>query len=77
MFDAARPAAYRSTPRACAGNPTATRRWLYGDLRRAGGKHGPNAVAGKPRDMYNIDACQYERDAVRLLLNVDEAGWDM
>jgi predicted TIM-barrel fold metal-dependent hydrolase len=51
-----------------------TEQWYYGDLR--GRNLGLNAVAGKPREMYNIDASSY--DEMRPgCFNVDERVRDM
>jgi predicted TIM-barrel fold metal-dependent hydrolase len=51
-----------------------TQQWYYGNLR--GRNMGLNAVAGKPREMYNIDASSY--DEMRPgCFNVDERVRDM
>ncbi len=74
MFDAHVPRAYRQhTPRVVV-EPTGREQWYYGDIQ--GRNLGLNAVAGKPREMYNIDAARY--DEMRPgCFNVDERVRDM
>ena len=57
MFDAHVPERYRDlVPRVVTDG--ATQQWWYGDIR--GRDLGLNAVAGKPRELYNVDASRYE-----------------
>ena len=54
--------------------PDGIQQWYYGEIR--GRNMGLNAVAGKPREMYNIDASRY--DEMRPgCFNVDERVRDM
>ena len=54
--------------------PDGIQQWYYGDIR--GRNLGLNAVAGKPRELYNIDASSY--DEMRPgCFNVDERVRDM
>ncbi|WP_261567338.1 amidohydrolase family protein [Frankia gtarii] len=58
MFDAHVPAKYKQfTPRVVE-ESNGTQQWYYGD--RRGRNLGLNAVAGKPREMFNIDASSYD-----------------
>ena len=57
MFDAHVPARYRDrAPRVVMVD--GQQRWMYGD--RPGRDLGLNAVAGKPREMFNVDANRYD-----------------
>jgi predicted TIM-barrel fold metal-dependent hydrolase len=57
MFDAHVPARWKDqAPRVVVED--GRQQWVYGDKR--GRDLGLNAVAGKPREMYNIDACRYD-----------------
>jgi predicted TIM-barrel fold metal-dependent hydrolase len=57
MFDAHVPAKWKDqAPRVVVED--GKQRWMYGD--KPGRDLGLNAVAGKPREMYNIDACRYD-----------------
>ena len=59
MFDAHVPERYREhTPRVVEGED-GSHRWWYGDL--PGRDLGLNAVAGKPREYYNVDASRYDQ----------------
>jgi predicted TIM-barrel fold metal-dependent hydrolase len=59
MFDAHVPARYRDqAPRVVVGDD-GSQQWWYGDQR--GRDLGLNAVAGKPREFYNIDASRYDQ----------------
>ena len=74
MFDAHVPAAYREFAPRVVVEESGKEQWYYGDLR--GRNLGLNAVAGKPREMYNIDAARY--DEMRPgCFNVDERIRDM
>src|SRR6476620_7184692 len=74
MFDAHVPAAFKQYAPRVVVEPSGIQQWYYGDLR--GRNLGLNAVAGKPRDMYNIDASSY--DEMRPgCFNVDERIRDM
>ncbi len=59
MFDAHVPGEVPG-PRAAGRRPTTTasQQWWYGDVK--GRNLGLNAVAGKPPEMYNIDASRYD-----------------
>ena len=58
LFDAHVPARYRDqAPRVVVGDD-GSQRWWYGDV--PGRDLGLNAVAGKPREFYNIDASRYD-----------------
>ena len=57
MFDAHVPARWKEhAPRVV--EDEGRHQWVYFD--RPGRDLGLNAVAGKPREMYNIDACRYD-----------------
>ncbi len=57
MFEGRVPQKYAEfTPRVVADEKS--QRWWYGDL--PGRDLGLNAVAGKPREFYNVDACRYD-----------------
>jgi predicted TIM-barrel fold metal-dependent hydrolase len=74
MFEAHVPQRYKDRAPRVVVEPGGTQQWYYGDLR--GRNLGLNAVAGKPRDMYNIDASSY--DEMRPgCFNVDERVRDM
>ena len=74
MFDAHVPAKYKEYAPRVAEEPDGTQQWYYGELR--GRNMGLNAVAGKPREMYNVDASRY--DEMRPgCFNVDERVRDM
>jgi predicted TIM-barrel fold metal-dependent hydrolase len=59
MFDAHVPAKYREFAPRVVDEPNGTQQWYYGDIR--GRNLGLNAVAGKPREMYNLDASRYDQ----------------
>src|SRR6202044_3545103 len=74
MFDAHVPAKYKEYAPRVAEEVDGTQQWYYGELR--GRNMGLNAVAGKPREMYNVDATSY--DEMRPgCFNVDERVRDM
>jgi predicted TIM-barrel fold metal-dependent hydrolase len=74
MFDAHVPDRYKDQKPRVVREPQGGQQWFYGDLR--GRNLGLNAVAGKPREMYNIDASSY--DEMRPgCFNVDERVRDM
>jgi predicted TIM-barrel fold metal-dependent hydrolase len=74
MFDAHVPAKYRDAMPRVLLEPDGVQQWYYGDVQ--GRNIGLNAVAGKPREMYNIDATSY--DEMRPgCFNVDERVRDM
>ena len=74
MFDAHVPAKYKEFAPRVVLEADGIQQWYYGDLR--GRNMGLNAVAGKPREMYNIDASRY--DEMRPgCFNVDERVRDM
>ena len=74
MFDAHVPAEYKDRAPRVVIEPDGIQQWYYGELR--GRNMGLNAVAGKPREMYNIDASRY--DEMRPgCFNVDERVRDM
>ncbi|MDV8071367.1 amidohydrolase family protein [Rhodococcus sp. IEGM 1366] len=74
MFDAHVPAKYKDQAPRVILEEGGIQQWYYGDLR--GRNMGLNAVAGKPREMYNIDASSY--DEMRPgCFNVDERVRDM
>src|SRR5690606_19223514 len=57
MFDAHVPARWKDqAPKVVVDG--GKQRWMYGD--RPGRDLGLNAVAGKPRELFNIDACRYD-----------------
>ena len=58
MFDAHVPAKYRDLAPRVVVDDEGRQQWMYGD--RKGRDLGLNAVAGKPREMYNVDACTYD-----------------
>jgi predicted TIM-barrel fold metal-dependent hydrolase len=58
MFDAHVPARYKDLAPQVVTEPGGVQQWYYGKLR--GRNLGLNAVAGKPREMYNIDASSYD-----------------
>jgi predicted TIM-barrel fold metal-dependent hydrolase len=58
MFDAHVPASYRDRAPRVVTDESGRQKWWYGDA--PGRALGLNAVAGKPREMYNIDACRYD-----------------
>jgi hypothetical protein len=59
MFDAHVPAKYKQHAPRVVVEPDGVEQWYYGDIR--GRNLGLNAVAGKPREFYNIDASSYEQ----------------
>ena len=59
MFDAHVPAKYKSYAPRVVVEPDGVEQWYYGDIR--GRNLGLNAVAGKPREFYNIDASSYDQ----------------
>ena len=68
------PRSTRSTRRVWSSEPDGVQQWYYGEIR--GRNMGLNAVAGKPREMYNVDASRY--DEMRPgCFNVDERIRDM
>jgi predicted TIM-barrel fold metal-dependent hydrolase len=74
MFEAHVPQRYKDRAPRVILEPDGVQQWYYGDLR--GRNMGLNAVAGKPREMYNIDASSY--DEMRPgCFNVDERVRDM
>ncbi len=74
MFEAHVPLAFREYAPRVIVEESGKEQWYYGKLR--GRNLGLNAVAGKPRDMYNIDASRY--DEMRPgCFNVDERIRDM
>jgi predicted TIM-barrel fold metal-dependent hydrolase len=74
MFDAHVPDKYKDRAPRVVIEDSGVQQWYYGDLR--GRNMGLNAVAGKPREMYNIDATSY--DEMRPgCFNVDERVRDM
>ena len=74
MFDAHVPAKYKDLAPRVVLEPDGIQQWYYGEIR--GRNMGLNAVAGKPREMYNIDASRY--DEMRPgCFNVDERIRDM
>src|ERR1700753_514201 len=74
MFDAHVPSKYKHLAPRVVLEADGTQQWYYGGLR--GRNMGLNAVAGKPREMYNIDANSY--DEMRPgCFNVDERIRDM
>ena len=58
MFDAHVPAKYRDQAPHVVLDDQGRQQWMYGD--KKGRDLGLNAVAGKPREMYNIDANRYD-----------------
>jgi predicted TIM-barrel fold metal-dependent hydrolase len=58
MFDAHVPAAYRDRMPRVVDLDGGTQQWFYGDVR--GRNLGLNAVAGKPRELFNVDPMRYE-----------------
>jgi len=58
MFDAHVPAKYKDLAPRVVISDDGRQQWMYGDKR--GRDLGLNAVAGKPREMYNIDASRYD-----------------
>src|SRR6195256_1532306 len=74
MFDAHVPAKYKENAPRVVLEPDGVQQWYYGEIR--GRNMGLNAVAGKPREMYNVDASRY--DEMRPgCFNVDERVRDM
>ena len=65
MFDAHVPAKYRDVAPQVVVTSDGKQQWWYCD--RPGRNLGLNAVAGKPREMFNVDALPLRRDAARLL----------
>ena len=58
MFDAHVPAKYKDKAPRVVTEENGVQQWYYGDLR--GRNLGLNAVAGKPREMFNVDASRYD-----------------
>jgi predicted TIM-barrel fold metal-dependent hydrolase len=58
MFENHVPAAYRERAPHVVVEDDGTEQWWYGDLK--GRNLGLNAVAGKPREMYNVDVLRYD-----------------
>jgi predicted TIM-barrel fold metal-dependent hydrolase len=58
MFDAHVPAKYRDRAPRVVTDDNGIEQWYYGDVR--GRNLGLNAVAGKPPEMYNVDASRYD-----------------
>jgi predicted TIM-barrel fold metal-dependent hydrolase len=58
MFDAHVPSRYRDLAPRVVIDDDGRQQWVYGD--RKGRDLGLNAVAGKPREMFNIDASRYD-----------------
>ena len=74
MFDAHVPAKFKDLAPRVVIEPDGVQQWYYGEVR--GRNMGLNAVAGKPREMYNVDASRY--DEMRPgCFNVDERVRDM
>ena len=74
MFDAHVPAKYKDRAPRVVQLEDGTQQWFYGELR--GRNLGLNAVAGKPREMFNVDVLRY--DEMRPgCFNVDERVRDM
>src|SRR4030088_421528 len=74
MFDAHVPAKYKENAPRVVLEPDGIQQWYYREVR--GRNMGLNAVAGKPREMYNVDASRY--DEMRPgCFNVDERVRDM
>jgi len=74
MFEAHVPRKYKDQAPRVVTEPDGTQQWYYGTIR--GRNLGLNSVAGKPREMYNIDATSY--DEMRPgCFNVDERVRDM
>jgi hypothetical protein len=66
MFDAHVPARYKDLAPRVVEEESGAEQWYYGSIR--GRNLGLNAVAGKPREYFNIDASRYdEMRAVGLL----------
>ena len=74
MFDGHVPEKYRDRAPRVVDEANGAQQWYYGEIR--GRNMGLNAVAGKPREMYNVDASRY--DEMRPgCFNVDERIRDM
>jgi predicted TIM-barrel fold metal-dependent hydrolase len=58
MFEAHVPQRYKDRAPRVIIEPDGIQQWYYGELR--GRNLGLNAVAGKPREMYNVDASSYD-----------------
>ena len=58
MFEAHVPVSYKSRAPRVVTDPDGSQVWFYGDLR--GRAIGLNAVAGKPREFYNVDVIRYD-----------------
>ena len=59
MFDAHVPAKYRDLAPRVVTDERGIEQWWYGNVK--GRNLGLNAVAGKPPEMYNIDASRYDQ----------------
>ena len=57
MFEGHVPARYRSAPPGWRRTSRGFQQWWYGD--KKGRNLGLNAVAGKPREMYNVNPSSY------------------
>jgi len=74
MFDAHVPARYKAQAPRVLTDERGIQQWWYGDVK--GRNLGLNAVAGKPREMFNVDASRY--DEMRPgCFDVDERVRDM
>ncbi len=58
MFDGHVPERYRSQAPRIVEDAEGRQQWWYGDVK--GRNLGLNAVAGKPKEMFNIDAARYD-----------------
>jgi predicted TIM-barrel fold metal-dependent hydrolase len=74
MFDQHVPAKYKDLAPHVVDEPNGSQQWYYGDVR--GRNLGLNAVAGKPREYFNIDAARYDQMRPGCY-NVDERVRDM
>ena len=59
MFDRHVPAKWKDAAPHVVDEPSGAQQWYYGDVR--GRNLGLNAVAGKPREYFNIDASRYDQ----------------
>ena len=59
MFDRHVPAKWKDAAPRVVDEPSGAQQWYYGDVR--GRNLGLNAVAGKPREYFNIDASRYDQ----------------
>ena len=58
MFENHVPEKYKELAPRVVAEANGTQQWYYGDIR--GRNLGLNAVAGKPKELYNLDASRYE-----------------